>query len=86
MGSSAAILAAGYNIDSLMLRYQGVDWRDKANWGCNAGCACGSCLEKGAAELWRWHGAADAAALSVECPLCASHMASDPKPLTPASD
>lgn len=37
MGSSAAILAAGYNIDSLMLRYQGVDWRDKANWGCNAG-------------------------------------------------
>ena len=87
IGSSAAILDAGYNIDSLMLRYQvrgarglegeaqagaplccksaskqlhyakptrlrpmviqielfasppvqGVDWRDKTNWGCNAG-------------------------------------------------
>ncbi len=37
IGSSAAILDAGYNIDALMLRYQGVDWRDKANWGCNAG-------------------------------------------------
>jgi hypothetical protein len=38
MGSSAAILSAGYNIDSLMLRYQGVDWRNRSNWGCNAGC------------------------------------------------
>lgn len=37
IGSSAAILDAGYNIDALMLRYQGVDWRDKVNWGCNAG-------------------------------------------------
>jgi hypothetical protein len=37
MGSSAAILSAGYNIDSLMLRYQGVDWRNRSNWGCNAG-------------------------------------------------
>ncbi|KAI3431515.1 hypothetical protein D9Q98_004565 [Chlorella vulgaris] len=37
MGSSAAILGAGYNIDSLMLRYQGVDWRLKHNWGCNEG-------------------------------------------------
>lgn len=37
IGSSAAILDAGYNIDALMLRYQGVDWRDKATWGCNAG-------------------------------------------------
>lgn len=36
MGSSAAVLKAGYNIDSLMLRYQGVDWRDTNNWGCNA--------------------------------------------------
>ncbi|KAL6766934.1 hypothetical protein ACKKBG_A37960 [Auxenochlorella protothecoides x Auxenochlorella symbiontica] len=36
MGSSAAILRAGFNIDSLMLRYQGVDWRDTNNWGCNA--------------------------------------------------
>lgn len=37
MGSSAAILQAGYSIDSLMLRYQGVDWRDTNNWACNAG-------------------------------------------------
>lgn len=27
---------AGYTLDSLMLRYQGVDWRDRANWACNA--------------------------------------------------
>ncbi|GAX76065.1 hypothetical protein CEUSTIGMA_g3508.t1 [Chlamydomonas eustigma] len=35
LGSSAAVLAAGYNIDSFMTRYQGVDWRDPAHWGCN---------------------------------------------------
>ena len=72
MGSSAAILSAGGNLDSLMircgmvvqtrceiillpceywlrphrrikrvnaLRYQGVDWRDEASWGCNGGQA-----------------------------------------------
>ena len=37
LGSSLAVLKAGYNIDSLMKRYQGVDWRDKSNWRCNAG-------------------------------------------------
>lgn len=36
LGASLAILKAGYNIDSLMLRYQGIDWRNKASWGCNA--------------------------------------------------
>jgi hypothetical protein len=36
LGSSLAIFNAGYTIDSLMLRYTGVDWRDQANWGCNA--------------------------------------------------
>lgn len=35
LGSSKAILDAGYNIAALMTRYQGVDWRDKKNWGCN---------------------------------------------------
>jgi hypothetical protein len=35
LGSSLAILQAGYNIDCFMLRYQGVDWRNKASWGCN---------------------------------------------------
>ena len=39
LGSSAAILDAGYTIDSLMLRYRGVDWSDARNWGCNAMCA-----------------------------------------------
>lgn len=36
LGSSKAILDAGYNIDSLMLRYQGIDWRDPSHWDCNA--------------------------------------------------
>lgn len=35
MGSSAVILRAGYNIDALMVRYQGIDWRQTENWGCN---------------------------------------------------
>ena len=35
LGSSAAIFDAGYTIDSLMLRYQGVDWTNSANHGCN---------------------------------------------------
>ena len=35
LGSSAVILEAGYNIASLMLRYQGIDWRQKENWNCN---------------------------------------------------
>jgi hypothetical protein len=30
-----AIMEAGYNLDSLMLKYQGVDWRNKSNWHCN---------------------------------------------------
>ena len=39
MGASAVILAANYTLDSLMLKYQNVDWADRANWNCNAGCA-----------------------------------------------
>jgi hypothetical protein len=35
LGASNAMLKAGYNIDSLMTKYQGVDWRDKRNWECN---------------------------------------------------
>ena len=35
-GAGLALLNAGYNLDSLMLRYQGVDWRSKDNWECNA--------------------------------------------------
>lgn len=37
LGSSLAVLEAGHNIDSLMLRYHGVDWRDRNNWDCNSG-------------------------------------------------
>lgn len=37
MGMSRAIIEAGFNLDSLMLRYQGIDWRDKRAKGCNAG-------------------------------------------------
>ena len=37
LGSSVAIFNAGYTIDSLLLKYQGADWRDKDNWNCNAG-------------------------------------------------
>jgi len=36
VGSSKAILQAGYNIASLMTRYRGVDFRDKAFQRCNA--------------------------------------------------
>lgn len=44
LGSSLAILNAGYNLDCLMLRYQGIDWRNKATWGCNARCAAAGCV------------------------------------------
>ena len=35
LGSAKAIFEAGYTIDSLMLRYQGVNWSDTSNWDCN---------------------------------------------------
>ena len=35
LGSSLAILKGGYNLDSFMIRYQGVDWTDQASWECN---------------------------------------------------
>jgi hypothetical protein len=37
LGLSRVMLDAGYNIDSLMARYQGVDWRSKSIWDCNLG-------------------------------------------------
>lgn len=30
-----AILEAGYNLDTILLQYGRVDWRDKKNWNCN---------------------------------------------------
>lgn len=38
VGASLAIFRAGYSIDSLMLRYQGVDWTNRRSWDCNARC------------------------------------------------
>lgn len=35
IGASEVVLRAGYNIGSLMLRYQGIDFRDRAKWNCN---------------------------------------------------
>ncbi|KAI8467637.1 MAG: hypothetical protein J3K34DRAFT_480939 [Monoraphidium minutum] len=36
--AAEAVLAAGWSLDCLMLRYQGVDWaRDRRHWRCNAG-------------------------------------------------
>lgn len=40
LGSSAAILKAGYNLDCFMTRYQGVNWRDRRNWDCNQRYSC----------------------------------------------
>lgn len=38
VGASKAVLDAGFTLDSLMLRYKGVDWRNQSNWGCNGEC------------------------------------------------
>ncbi|KAL4428545.1 hypothetical protein ABPG75_002634 [Micractinium tetrahymenae] len=35
LGSSLALLNAGFGLDCFMMRYQGVDWADRANWKCN---------------------------------------------------
>ena len=35
LGASRAILSAGYNIASSLMRYRDVDWRDLKNWNCN---------------------------------------------------
>jgi hypothetical protein len=37
LGASEAIFKAGYNIGSMMLKYKGVDFRDKDSWECNKG-------------------------------------------------
>eukprot|EP00891_Asterochloris_glomerata_P004976 jgi/Astpho2/4976/fgenesh1_pg.00070_%23_29_t len=36
LGASRAILDAGYNLDCLLIRYQGLDWRDSRAAACNA--------------------------------------------------
>ena len=37
LGASAAILDAGYNLDCLLVKYQGVDWRNSSFHSCNGG-------------------------------------------------
>ncbi|KAK9808001.1 hypothetical protein WJX73_002333 [Symbiochloris irregularis] len=37
LGASIVIKEAGFSIDSLMLRYQGLDWRDSQSNACNGG-------------------------------------------------
>ena len=32
---SRTILKAWYNLDSLLLAYEGVDWQNQSNWECN---------------------------------------------------
>ncbi|KIY98294.1 hypothetical protein MNEG_9668 [Monoraphidium neglectum] len=36
-GAVAAVLKAGFTVDSLLGSFQGVDWRDDRNWHCNGG-------------------------------------------------
>ncbi|WIA42667.1 hypothetical protein OEZ86_008629 [Tetradesmus obliquus] len=35
LGAAAAMFKAGYSIDSLMIRYQAVDWSRPSSWQCN---------------------------------------------------
>lgn len=35
-GAPRAVIKAGHTLDSLMVRYRGVDWQNQSNWGCNA--------------------------------------------------
>lgn len=37
VGASRIVLEQGYTIDSLMMKYQDVDWTNRTNWNCNAG-------------------------------------------------
>lgn len=32
---SRILLEMNYNIDSLLMRYRGIDWRDQTSWMCN---------------------------------------------------
>jgi hypothetical protein len=34
-GISSLILSEGFNFDTLMLKYKGIDWRNNENWRCN---------------------------------------------------
>ena len=83
VGASAAILSQGYTIDSLMMRYQGTDWRNQSNWDCNAGYT-GQPLGVGASVIKptlsrlirAWDFAASGHCLHLPlqgCTLCVSH-------------
>lgn len=34
-GASLLVLKAGHNLDTLLVRYQGVDWWSQKSWNCN---------------------------------------------------
>lgn len=39
-GAALALLGAGYNIDTLLTKLQGVDWWNQRTWDCNQRRAC----------------------------------------------
>lgn len=49
--ASLGCRCAGFNLDSFMMRYQGVNWLDQANWHCNKRCAQG--WRRGWGSRWR---------------------------------
>lgn len=60
MAASNTVLRHGNGLASLMYRYQGLDWRDAAQWGCNAmldptedGCYDGVSVHP--LEVGSWH-------------------------------
>lgn len=75
-GASLALLAAGFNIDCLLTKYEGLDWWNQRTWECNA--RCGNCWPPQASAPPR---AARAASLAVgrwapaapRCPAAAVH-------------
>ena len=56
LGSSLAVLKGGYNLDSFMVRYQGVDWTDQSSWECNGRCAprCRRRAQGSGSQELRW--------------------------------
>ena len=46
-GASLLLLSGGHNLDSLLAKYQGMDWWNQRTWGCNRRRGCG---------VWGWAG------------------------------
>jgi hypothetical protein len=56
LGASEAILRAGHNLDCLLMKYQGIDWRDSNFWNCNGKwvTASGTAMESGSFWNCKW--------------------------------